>query len=416
MKLTYEFKQGDCVDCTNLTDEQVQSILDRMWELGASKWEGLNGRWGAFQILKWSFIDSGTFFDDAFRSIYNQITWEEIMKHEQVAIDWQNIYYKLEGSDRVMERVKELANKMSKASGCVVESCITDAPLSYESFLVCNDCTVKPMGSYFVKNFVKNPNQKVTEQQLDARIKEMSESFSELVESGKYKEEDMENCKTYAEECCEGGSISAGCYHDNCEGGKRTNNIPHVTEWKCFREVADVLGEDNAEYELGKVRLNIAETGGHLKTDEDIAGSFDWGHSPQGLSFWSSINLGELPENYHRNPDVLPTPEHDKPTNSSQLATEVLAESLGVSEKEVVSTFKNSPNKSIGELIERVYVNMIPTGVCITLQGDGTILLHGENVPTVDVSKLEAEGVDKAYEAMVMLEGCFVGYGESEGE
>lgn len=84
MKLKYEFKQMDCVDCTNLSDEQVQSILDRMWELGAKKLDDLEGRGGIYQWLAWR-DDSDTWFYSELHD-HKQVFWEDIMKAQQEEI------------------------------------------------------------------------------------------------------------------------------------------------------------------------------------------------------------------------------------------------------------------------------------------------------------------------------------------
>ena len=81
--LTYPFKEGDCVDCENLTDKQVQMILDRMWELGASPMEGLRRIHGIFQKLLWSSNNNTVFTcGSSIKENTNRITWEQIMRHE----------------------------------------------------------------------------------------------------------------------------------------------------------------------------------------------------------------------------------------------------------------------------------------------------------------------------------------------
>lgn len=316
---------------------------------------------------------------------------------------FENTFIKLQPEDQTVERIREIAEKYSKASGYPV-----DGYLKYDfetDWEVINCCEGLVKVCY--EGEFHSPTE-ITEQDLDNYLQQMEENFNSLLVGEGYKDSDtdMENCKTSVEES--------------------NSDIPPVTEWKCFQQVAEVLGEENAEYELGKVLQQYLEGGLELDTAfwedglidttcEYVGDAFDYYEAPQGGDFWDNIDNGNLPENYHTTPDVLPSPACDNHTSSSQLATEVLAESLGVSEEELTNKFKdkllegeNSHTKSIGQLIEEVYLRMIPSGVCITLSGDGTILLHGEDIPTVDVSKLEAEDIDKAYEALVMLEGLFV--------
>lgn len=396
--LTYEFKEGDCVDCTNLTDEQVQMILDRMWELGAERCEGLEGRWEDFQILELKRDGCKTFFEYDLDEDYNQITWEEIMKHEQGTINWQNVYYKLEESDKTVGRIRELAEKMSKVSGYEIEDYITgftnpSTELEW-NFLVCGDDVVELMDGSLSKN------SEVTEQQLDARIKEMSESFNELVESGKYRDEDMENCKTSIEEASE-SALKTPCLED-------------VTTWKCFKQVADVLGEEHAEYELKKVLQGYREGDVKIIGEGDLVknllvGAFDWWTTSRGYDFWDEIDEGVLPKGYHTAPDV----KSYKPT--LKIPDDTLENIKETFTNEVEESSKPR-SQSVGELVEELSTKLLPSDVTISINGNGQILLHSNTTPVVDVSKLSAEDVDKAYEVMVMLEGCFVECNEKEGE
>lgn len=66
------------------------------------------------------------------------------------------------------------------------------------------------------------------------------------------------------------------------------------------------------------------------------------------------------------------------------------------------------PKDSIGSLAEKLYTTLPPSNITISVNGNGHILIHGDKIPTVDATKLAAEDITKAYEALVMLEGLFV--------
>ena len=324
---------------------------------------------------------------------------------------FENTFIKLLPEVQTVERILEIAKKYSQASDYPVEEYSQDVYIYTRWKYMFIDS-----GVIRVSMVLDGEREtEITEQDLDNYLQQMQEN------SYKDSDTDMENCKTPVEECCEGGALSAGCFHDHCEKG--TNSIPPVTEWKCFQRVADVLGEENAEYELGKVQKRHLECDMVLDIKKPLSSSFSWWNTPQEHDFWEGIHYNKLPENYHVTPDVLPTPACDK----FKVKLAVPDEVMGSIKETFIDDHKNSlddllndvnetnkhplyevSNKSIGELIEDIYFKMNPTGVCITLSGDGTILLHGDNVPTVDVSKLEAEDIDKAYEALVMLEGLFV--------
>lgn len=68
----------------------------------------------------------------------------------------------------------------------------------------------------------------------------------------------------------------------------------------------------------------------------------------------------------------------------------------------------DSVEDSIGSLAEKLYTTLPPSNITISVNGNGHILIHGDKIPTVDATKLAAEDITKAYEALVMLEGLFV--------
>ena len=208
-------------------------------------------------------------------------------------------------------------------------------------------------------------------------------------------------------QCCEGGELTAGCFHDNCTGAINMNKedeiINDVTQWACFQEVADVIGEEAAVFELEKIRLLHLEGCNELDLDLDVGKSllraFFWRETLQGDTFWKSINKGIVPDEYEQKPF--------KPT-------------LDINEavvNRIKETFNDSDNQDfIGNLVEKLYTSLSPSNVTISVNGNGHIIISGDKIPTVDVTKLEASEITKAYEAMVMLEGLFVGYNEKEGE
>lgn len=60
-----------------------------------------------------------------------------------------------------------------------------------------------------------------------------------------------------------------------------------VRGYKCFQQVADVIGEDRAVYELGRVKVIHYDTG--------LGSAFVWSKSPQGHAFWRCIAKGVSP-------------------------------------------------------------------------------------------------------------------------
>ncbi len=87
-------------------------------------------------------------------------------------------------------------------------------------------------------------------------------------------------------------------------------SIPPVTEWKCFEQVAKVLGEESAEYELNLIRSN--ELDGNktqLLVDQNLMNAFAWGNAPKGFDFWYEIDEGRLPNSYKKKEEKIQTEE-----------------------------------------------------------------------------------------------------------
>lgn len=67
--------------------------------------------------------------------------------------------------------------------------------------------------------------------------------------------------------------------------------MSNVTELKCFKQVADVLGYELAVIELTKVqKLQV------IRPDAGLGWAFQWGLTTQGRDFWHAITEGEIPK------------------------------------------------------------------------------------------------------------------------
>lgn len=191
--------------------------------------------------------------------------------------------------------------------------------------------------------------------------------------------------------------------------------IPPVIQWECFKEVAKTLGDEDAQWELDKIRNMDDKSELGLDTSEDLTSAFNWNKTPQGDDFWSSISIGIKPEGYDSEPDVPPKPVINKPTTSLEKATEALATELRVSSDELTETFQaklNEPKLSIGELLEQLYYQTPPVNISFTVQagnvGEPKVLIHGDGYPVMDATKLTPPEIDKVVESLVILDGCFV--------
>ena len=71
---------------------------------------------------------------------------------------------------------------------------------------------------------------------------------------------------------------------------------------KCFKQVADVIGEEFAEYELGLV---IDSPACWVATASTFGRAFNWSKSPQKHDFWGFIKDGEKPYDHgYKKPDL----------------------------------------------------------------------------------------------------------------
>lgn len=90
-----------------------------------------------------------------------------------------------------------------------------------------------------------------------------------------------------------------------------------VTEWECFKQVADVIGHDAAVKELELVPEEAL-------TDSDlckkVSQAFRWSYTPQGLDFWRAINRGKLPPGYPA-PSEKTTVKSDEPAHTKNKYT-----------------------------------------------------------------------------------------------
>lgn len=72
--------------------------------------------------------------------------------------------------------------------------------------------------------------------------------------------------------------------------------MTHVTEMKCFNEVAEVIGEEFAIRELVKVKENCQKKRLNFSYNQSLLSAFKWQSTPQGKEFWSNIFAKETPK------------------------------------------------------------------------------------------------------------------------
>lgn len=63
-----------------------------------------------------------------------------------------------------------------------------------------------------------------------------------------------------------------------------------IKKLKCFKQVARILGKDEAKKELKEVRKEL-----EIKSKARLSGAFTWADSPQGHMFWSRIAMCKKP-------------------------------------------------------------------------------------------------------------------------
>jgi len=72
------------------------------------------------------------------------------------------------------------------------------------------------------------------------------------------------------------------------------------TDLTCYQQVAAVIGEAYADYELQRVLDCV-----HYEYKREYIFGFIWGYSPQGGDFWSLVNAGRNPyEHGHEKPSL----------------------------------------------------------------------------------------------------------------
>ena len=101
---------------------------------------------------------------------------------------------------------------------------------------------------------------------------------------------------------------------------KQSNTEPR--DLACFKQVANVIGEEAADIELEKV----IKSGRHPnKTVDDISRSFNFDETPQGSEFWWDIFNGDLPAQYKQHVETNTT------TNTASLEhlKEAMCEAVG---------------------------------------------------------------------------------------
>ena len=101
---------------------------------------------------------------------------------------------------------------------------------------------------------------------------------------------------------------------------KQSNTEPQ--DLACFKQVADVIGEESAEIELEKVIKSGVDI---TTTSETIDNTFIFSETPQGSEFWWDISNGHLPEQYKQHVVT------DTTTNTTSLEhlKEAMCEAVG---------------------------------------------------------------------------------------
>ena len=105
---------------------------------------------------------------------------------------------------------------------------------------------------------------------------------------------------------------------------KQSNTEPK--DLACFKQVANVIGEESAEIELRQV----IKSGRHInKTVDDISRSFNFDETPQGSEFWWDIFNGDLPAQYKQHVVAKTTTDTTTNTTSLEHLKEAMCEAVG---------------------------------------------------------------------------------------
>jgi len=103
---------------------------------------------------------------------------------------------------------------------------------------------------------------------------------------------------------------------------KQSNRKPQ--DLPCFKQVADVIGEEAAEIELEKVLIYTNGCVGNTKA-ENVLYYFVFGETPQGSEFWWDIFHGHLPAQYKQHVETNTTAN----TTSLEHLKEAMCEAVG---------------------------------------------------------------------------------------
>ncbi len=332
MKLDYVFKQYDYVVCKYLTDEQVQSLVDRMVECGAERCEELGDYNSKFNTLAWDGDGDTYFLEECCYSEdddYTEVKWEAIVKEAKTESSkslremFPNGMY-TDNSEEVFDRFKELLEDD------------------------CDDCHER----YY------NPNFEHIGLDFDNNL-----GLTTYFETGS-------------------GSWFGECatYLTNEEffaielGDTTPSKAPEddIRSYGCFQQVADVIGEERALEELGKVK-------DWYSTNAELSSAFNWYYSIQGWYFWSSVDIGEHPEG------LVSCPSESGDLDD-QLGFDLVEE----------------PNPTIGYLIEQIQLNTAPNSPEVIIGKNGDVVLYGLDLE-INVSGKSADEIDKIYQALSTL-------------
>lgn len=91
---------------------------------------------------------------------------------------------------------------------------------------------------------------------------------------------------------------------------------------KCFKEVADVIGHEGAVKELQVVIDTVGVV--YLKEGEALSSCFYWRSTPQGESFWESVDRGIVPEPYKSSSNEKKEPDTTLEETSKKVKDELV--------------------------------------------------------------------------------------------